>query len=324
MILAGDVGGTKTLLGLFNFAPRRPVAVDVKSFSTAQFDGLPALVSAFLKERGTPPRLEAAVFGVAGPVVEQVAQMTSVPWKASADELMRKFNMPRVRLLNDLEAMAYAIPVLDRDELHTLQRGQRRPGGNAALIASGTGLGESLLHNIGGTFRPIASEGGHTDFAARTAREIAFVQMRLREAPRVDLEQVVSGPGIVNLYRFTHGPANCRAVGALAELDQAAPAISRSAMEGWCANCVEAMDLYAAAYGAAAGNLALRALATAGVYVGGGIAPKVLPVLEKGGFLAAFNDKGPMAALLQAMPVQVILNPQAALVGAAVYANEMI
>lgn len=324
MILAGDVGGTKTLLGLYNFAPKRPVAVDVKTFTTAQFDSLPAIVSAFLKGRGSAPRIDAACFGVAGPVVEQVAQLTNIPWKTSADELMRKFNMPRVRLLNDLEAMAHAVPVLERDELHTLQRGQRRPGGNAALIASGTGLGESVLHNISGKFRPMATEGGHTDFAARNEREIGLVQMLLRESSRVDLEQVVSGPGIVALYRFTHEAGACSAVGAHAELDQAPATISRSAMEGWCPRCVEAIEMYAAAYGAAAGNLALRSLATAGVYVGGGIAPKILPVLDTGGFVAAFSDKGPMSALLQSMPIQVILNPQAALLGAAVYANEMI
>ncbi|MGE3190010.1 MAG: glucokinase, partial [Vicinamibacterales bacterium] len=200
MILAGDVGATKTLIGLYNFAPKRPVAVDVKSFATSQFDGLPAIIEEYLAQRSGPPRLEAACFGVAGPVIDQHADLTNVPWAASADEVSRKFKLPRVRLLNDLEAMAHAIPVLDRDELLALQKGQRRPGGNAALIAAGTGLGEAFMPSVGGKFRPLASEGGHADFAARTDREIELVRGLRGETGRVALEQVVSGPGLMNLY----------------------------------------------------------------------------------------------------------------------------
>jgi glucokinase len=324
MILAGDVGGTKTLLGLFDAAPLRPEAVNVATFSTADFDGLPALVSAFLAQHGGTPRIDAACFGVAGPIVDQTVQMTNVAWSAGADEIRHAFDVPQVRLLNDLEAMAWAVPVLRHDELHPLQWGTARPGGNAALIASGTGLGESILHHVDGAFRPIASEGGHTDFAARNARELELVRMLLRASPRVDLERVVSGPGIVNLYRFTHDGGTCDEVGSPDEADAAPAAISQAAMDGRCVRCAEAMEMYVSSYGAAAGNLALRAMATAGVFLGGGIAPKVLPLMEQGGFVEAFNDKGPMRPLLEAMPVQVILNPKAALLGAAVYANGMI
>jgi glucokinase len=324
VILAGDVGGTKTLLGLFDFAPRRPVAVDVRSFPTAEFEDLPEVVATFLKQRGGAPAVKAACFGVAGPIADQVAHLTNVPWTISAAKITRKFNMPHVRLLNDLEAMAHAIPVLEAEELHTLQPGDGRPGGNAAIIAAGTGLGASTLPHVNGRFRPVATEGGHADFAARNDREIGVLQMLLRDFGRVSLEHVVSGPGIVNLYRFTHGDTPCGKMDGGADLDQAPPLISQSAMKGTCQRCVDAMDLFASAYGAAAGNLALWAMATAGVYLGGGIAPQILPVLAKGGFLAAFNDKAPMENLLRSMPVQVILNPQAALLGAAVYANEMI
>ena len=324
MILAGDVGGTKTLLGLFDFAPRRPVPVDIQRFPTAEFDGLPAIVSAFLASQTREPHLDTVCIGVAGPVVRQVARLTNVPWDASADELARTCRTTRVRLLNDLEAMAHAIPVLDPGELHTLQRGQDHADGNAALIAAGTGLGESVLHHVDGKLRPFATEGGHADFAARNSREIALLQMLLGSSARADIEQVVSGPGIVTLHRFTHGGERCDVVGSTIGHDDAPATISQAAIDGRCERCVEALDLFASAYGAAAGNLALRTMSTAGLYLGGGIAPKILPVLEKGGFLAAFNDKAPMEVLLQAMPVQVILNPQAALLGAAVHGNEMI
>ncbi len=324
MILAGDVGGTKILLGLFDFAPRRPVPVDIQRFPTAEFDGLPAVVTAYLASQKREPHIDTVCIGVAGPVVGQVARLTNVPWDASADALARTCRTTRVRLLNDLEAMAHAIPVLRPDERHTLQHGEAHADGNAALIAAGTGLGESVLHHIDGKLRPFATEGGHADFAARNSREIALLEMLLGRSARADIEQVVSGPGIVTLHRFTHGEERCAAVGSTIEPDDAPAAISKAAIDGRCKRCVEALDLFASAYGAAAGNLALRAMSTGGLYLGGGIAPKILPVLEKGDFLAAFTDKAPMEAVVRAMPVQVILNPQAALLGAAVHGNEMI
>jgi glucokinase len=322
MILAGDVGGTKTLLGLFDFAPGRPTPVTARSFATAEFDGLPSIVSTFLESSDHAPRIEAACFGVAGPVVDQAAALTNVPWNVRADELARALDGARVRLLNDLEAMAYAVPVLKAGELHTLQQGRPRKDGNAVLIASGTGLGESILHRVGARFVPVASEGGHADFAPRNTREIALVQMLLAEGGRVDIERVVSGPGIANLFRFAHADEACAASVSRDEPDPAA--VSEAAMGDRCPRCVEAMEMFVEAYGSAAANLALQAVATAGVYLGGGIAPKVLPLLEQGGFLAAFARKPPMEPLLEAMPVHVILNKQAALVGAAVYANDMV
>jgi glucokinase len=324
MILAGDIGATKTLIGLYNFAPKRPVAVDIKSFRTAQFDGLPAIIAEYLAQRDGPPRLDAACFGVAGPVIDQRAQLTNVAWVVSADEISTQLKLPRVRLLNDLEAMAHAVPVLDRDELLPLQKGQRRPGGNAALIAAGTGLGEAFMPRVGGTFRPLASEGGHADFAARTDREIDLLRFLRARTGRVALEQVVSGPGLMNIYYFTHGDKPCEAVGVLDSLPDAPAVVSKSALERWCPKCEQALDMMVEAYGAAAGNLALRAVATSGLYIGGGIAPRILPALQKGSFIGAFAAKEPMAELLQSIPIQIILNPQAALLGAAVYANEMI
>ena len=229
-----------------------------------------------------------------------------------------------VQLLNDLEAMAYAVPVLDPEEQAVLQDGIVVPGGNAALIAAGTGLGEALLHNVGGRFMPSASEGGHADFAARTPRELALVGELSRIHGRVDVERIISGPGLVNLFRFTHGSQDlgraCRSIGRDVDPSELPAAITASALSGRCEQCAEALEIFVEAYGAEAGNLALRSVATAGVYVGGGIAPKILPALESGAFMDAFRDKEPMVDLLRTLPVTVILNSAAGLLGAAVRA----
>jgi glucokinase len=324
MILAGDVGATKTLIGVFNFAPRRPVAIDVRSFATTDYDGLDSLVAAFLDGRSFKSRIETACFGVAGPVIDQSARMTNVPWEVSAASITKRFDLQRIRLLNDLEAMAYAVPVLEIDELHPLQKGRRRPSGNAVLIAAGTGLGQAILHNVSGRFRPVHSEGGHADFAARTDRELDLVKFLRAAYGRVDIESVVSGMGLSNLYRFAHDGEACTTPLLPGEMPDDPARVTRGALAGTCSRCMEATHLFVGAYGAAAGNLALIAVATAGVYVGGGIAPRILRSLGTGTFMDAFLSKAPMRALLEEIPVQVILNPQAALLGAAVYANEMI
>ena len=321
MILAGDVGGTKTLIGLFEFDARRPVRVDVRSFPTTDYPGLPAIVDAFFGHQPSRPAVTAAAFGVAGPVIDQRAQMTNVPWVAEADALRRAFGLTHVRLLNDLEAMATSLPVLAADELTPLQTGTTDPDGNFALIAAGTGLGEAVLHRTGGGVFPLPSEGGHADFAARTDRELDLVRYLRSRYDRAELEHVLSGRGLVNLSDFTHLGGSCAADGG-APPDHPAE-VSTLALERRCPRCVEAMDLFLSAYGAAAGNLALMAMTTGGVFIGGGIAPRLLPALQNGMFIAAFNDKGPMRPMLEAMPVSVILNAEAGLVGAAVYANTM-
>lgn len=324
MLLAGDVGGTKTYVGLYDQAPRRPLPIDVRTFSTQSYDSLGAIVSEYLAARGPLPHLDAACFGVAGPVLDQTATLTNVPWQINAAEITQRFGVERVRLLNDLESMAWSVPVLEPGELAVIQRGQRRPGGHAALIAAGTGLGEAFLHNIGGRFRPAPSEGGHADFAPHTDRQIGLLRMLTREFGRADWEHVISGPGLVNVHRFTHANHPCAAPGVVAGTGDVAALISRAALERQCDRCVEALQIFVQVYGAEAGNLALRSVASAGVFVGGGIAPKILPALLDGTFAEAFVSKGPMRDLLLLVPVQVILNPQAGLLGAAVYANEMV
>src|SRR5687767_12609461 len=337
MLLAGDVGGTKTLLGLFSPAPDRPTPIEVGEFVTLDYDGLEPMVREFLRAQSIDARrIEAASVGVAGAVTAQVARLTNVPWLVDGAALDTEFGFRRSRVLNDLEALAYGVTVLDTTELKSLQVGVAVPDGNAAVIAAGTGLGEALLHNVDGRFIPAASEGGHADFSARTPRELEMVREMSRIFGRVSVEHVVSGIGLVNVYQFTHdsfgsgpmltpssiAPARlCEGVGSVKDPADLPARISKSAIERRCAKCIETLELFVSAYGAEAGNIGLRSVATAGVYVGGGIAPKILPALESGLFLDAFRAKEPMAHLVATMPLSVILNPDAGLLGAAVHAQ---
>jgi len=324
MILAGDVGGTKTLIGLFEIAARRPSPIDSRVFPTTEYQGFPAIIEAFLATERARPSIEAAVIGVAGPVINQSAEMTNVAWRVDAEEVRHAFGFPRVRLLNDLEALAYAVPVLDANEVAVLQVGTPQPEGNIALIAAGTGLGQAVLHRLDARYVPMASEGGHADFAGRTDRELELVRFLRSRYGRAELEHVLSGPGLVNLSDFTHRGERCAAMKHVDDTPDMPEEVSSSALEGRCPHCIEALNLFVTLYGAAAGNLALTAVTTGGVFVGGGIAPRILPALQNGRFVEAFTDKAPMRPLLEAMPIRVILNPQAGLLGAAVYANGIV
>jgi glucokinase len=337
MLLAADVGGTKTLLGLFAQAPERPRTIEVGEFITLDYDGVVPMIREFLKARGVEPRAVAATtFGVAGAVTDQVARLTNVPWVVDAAVIAEAAALEKVHILNDLEAMAYSVAVLEPHELRVLQHGVPQPGGNAAVIAAGTGLGESLLLNVDGRFMPGESEAGHADWGARTPREIELLAAVSRVYGRCSNEHIISGPGLVNIYQFTHDafgsrtylsaaafvPARtCPGVGTIDDPSDLPAAISRSAMEKRCPMCVESLDMFVTAYGAEAGNLALRTVATAGVYVGGGIAPKILPAFDSGLFLDAFRAKEPLSAFVATIPVAIILNAEAGLLGAAVHAN---
>jgi glucokinase len=321
MLLAGDIGATKTLIGLFTAATRRPKLVEMRSYPTRSYAGLELVIEEFLAETGEEREaIRAATFGVAGPIVRQVAELTNGAWAVDAAALTRRYGFPALTLLNDLEAMAYAVPALRADELVWLQEGRTMSAGNAALIAAGTGLGEALLHNVDGRFVPSPTEGGHADFAPRTAREIALLQHMLERLPRVDYDHVLSGPGLLNIHGFTHDGA-CEAVAAEPDAAGRPSLISQAALDGRCAGCVRALELFVSIYGSEAGNLALRSMATAGVFLGGGIAPRILPALQDDRFIEAFSAKPPMADLLALVPVAVILNEHAGLLGAAVHAN---
>jgi glucokinase len=324
MLLAGDIGGTKTLLGLFDAAPARPRAIVVRSFGTLDHPDLQTMIAEFMKIREAADavaahgRIDTACFGVAGPVVGETVKVTNVPWFVDARQVAAAFGLMRVSLLNDLEALAHAVPALRESETHVLQEGEALRGGNIGLIAAGTGLGQALLHNIDGRFVPSASEAGHADFAARTEREIALTRDLVRRYGRADVEHVVSGRGFVNIHRVAHKQPCAASVDL--ESPDAPSAISTAALEHRCSGCVETLDMFVEAYGAESGNLALRAVSTGGMYIGGGIAPKLLPALTTGPFMKAFLAKPPLDRMLAVMPVKVILNAESGLLGAAVFA----
>jgi glucokinase len=320
LLLAGDVGGTKTLLGVFERATPRPRAVLTRSFGTLDHPDLPAMIAVFMRDGSlASAAIDSACFGVAGPVIDEAAALTNVPWRVDARAVAQAFGLRRVALLNDLVAMAYGIPALQPSELSVLQPGAPVAGGNLALIAAGTGLGEALMHNVDGRFVPSPTEAGHADFAARTQREIALMRDLVERYGRADVEHVISGRGLLNIHRVMHREP-CRASIDLND-PEAAAAITVAAFARTCPGCVETLDLFIEAYGAEAGNMALRTLATGGVFVGGGIAPKILKALSAGAFMRAFRAKPPLDAMLAATPVSVILNPEAGLLGAAVFAQ---
>jgi glucokinase len=322
MILAGDVGGTKTLLGLYDARRPRPQVRVTREFPTAAHASLASTIGVFLDAAQVPDgAVSAACFGVAGPVLGDRAELTNVAFTIDAPAIAQSFRIPHVRLLNDLEAMAYAVPVLEEDDLHVLQQGDRNGRGNMALIAAGTGLGQALLHKVGDGYIPSPTEAGHADWAARSERDVTVLRMLTSLYGRAEVEHVVSGRGIPNIHRAVHaGPCDA----GIDRDDPGAPAaITQAALEGRCPMCSETVELFVDAYGAEAGNLALRSMATGGLFIGGGIAPKILPALSDGRFMRAFLDKAPMHELVARVPVKVILNGDAGLLGAAVFASTL-
>ena len=320
MLLAGDVGGTKTQLGLFERATPRPRLIAAHTYPTDHFTSFSEILDAFVRDLRAPVVVEAVAVGVAGPVVGGTARLTNITWDVDVAHIAARLGTSRAALLNDLESMAHAAGVLGQEEMVQLQQGTPRDDGNAAVIAAGTGLGEAHLHRVHGRLIPSPSEGGHADFAARTDREMALVRMLRELHGRAEVEHVVSGPGLLNLHRFTHDGSPCDAIRGV-NATEAPARVSQSALEGRCRRCAEALSLFVEAYGAETGNLALRAVATSGVFLGGGIAPKILPALQDGRFIEAFRAKGTMSRFVATIPVHVILLPEAALLGAAIMAQ---
>lgn len=321
MLLAGDVGGTKTLLGLFATGAQRPEAVEVRSYPTLEFADLAAVCLRFLADASARTSdITAASFGVAGPIVGNRAQLTNVPWIIDLDALRRDVPVTRAYLLNDLEALAWSLPVLEPGEIENLRDGQVDPRGNVALMAAGTGLGIALLPSVDGRLMPRASEGGHVDFAPRNADEDALALALRAEYGRVDIERIVSGPGVANIHRILH-KHQCATLTPMPSVDALPAAISRASLEAGCPLCTRTLECFVSAYGASAGNLALTVMATGGVYLGGGIAPRILPAMRWPIFIESFLDKAPMEALISRIPVKIILNAHAGLLGAAAYAS---
>jgi len=321
MILAGDIGGTSTRLALFESGDRilRP-AVE-RTYRSREHRGLREIISLFLAEHRYV--IEHASFGIAGPVINGRVKTPNLPWVVDARDLAQELGLEATGLLNDLEANAYGVAALAPDDFAVLNEGAFDVTGNAAVISAGTGLGEAGLYWDGKRHHPFAAEGGHADFAPRNETEIALLRYLLRSYQHVSYERVLSGPGLQNIYAFLRDTGRATESPVIAEqMRSADPAavISAAARAGSCALCAQALELFVSVYGAAAGNLALKLMATGGVYIGGGIAPQILEKLQSAQFMDAFTAKGRLEPLCTAIPVRVILNPKTALLGAAHYA----
>ena len=325
-VLAGDIGGTKTLLGLYDLGNGQPALVRDQRYVTRDFQSLEEVAADFLGASA----VEAACFGVPGPIVGGVSHATNVHWTMEEGALARALRVPGARLINDLEATAYGMLQLKDGEVATLQQGHP-PSARAqiAVIAAGTGLGEAGLAPLPeGRWRSVASEGGHSDFAPRSPEQIELLEYLSGKFDHVSFERVLSGPGLVNIYEFLKARSSDsepqRLAEEFAQAADAAAVISENAISGRDGRCVEALRIFVEIYGAEASNLALKFLALGGVYLGGGIAPKILPALTGGGFMRAFLAKGRLDKVLADIPVRVSLNPGAALIGAARCATEML
>ena len=319
--LAGDIGGTSTRLAIFTLRDGAVRRVADETFHSRDYSGLEAIAQNFLSRQGLS--VERAAFGIAGPVSAGVVRTPNLPWVIVAADLAKALSIPDVDLMNDLEANAWGIASLLPGDIVEIQPGDVATHGNRAVISAGTGLGVAGLYFDGAIHRPFACEGGHSDFAPRNAVEIQLLEFLRRRWDRISYERVLSGPGLRNIYEFFRdelGRAETPGIAAAFRSADPPAVISRAAMAGQCPLCVESLDLFAAIYGAAAGNVALTMMATGGLYIGGGIAPKILSKLREPGFIEAFLDKGRMRTLLAAVPVRVILNQETALLGAGRYA----
>ena len=350
-LLAGDIGGTKTILRLVRSDPEAaatalPVLTLLHEgrYASGDYTDLVPIVRRFLDSAGAElerePRPVAACFGIAGPVVDNACKLTNLTWSLSGPRLERELGMAEVRLINDFAAIGHGVPALPPQDLHTLQQGRPDPAAPIAVIGAGTGLGEGfLIPDAGGRHRVFASEGGHVDFAPRSELELELLR-HLRETmnlTHVSVERIVSGRGIASTYAFLRSRDPSLESPAMAEVFAAwerergrerktvdlAAEISRAAMEERDHLCERTMALFIEEYGAEAGDLALKLLPRGGLYVAGGIAPKVLPLIRRGRFLEAFLDKGRMRVQLERIPVHVVLNSHVGLIGAAAHAAQL-
>ena len=321
MIVGGDIGGTKADLALFEIKDGALVPVEIKTYASAEFCGVGKILETFLESLSIS---EARVcLGLPGPVRQGVCQTTNLPWLIDAAQLAGIKGVAEIILLNDLEAAGYGLNLLTPKDLVELNPSATEETGNRVLVSAGTGLGEAILFWDGEDWRPSASEGSHADFAPRNETEWGLFQYLLRETDHPSYDRLVSGPGLKRIYDFL-----AREMPGLADPDtardmargDAAAVIAERAMAGPCPVCREALALMISLYGAEAGNLALKALALGGVYLGGGISPKILPALEQGGFMKSFAAKGRMAELLSPIPVRVVMEPRTSLWGAGYFA----
>jgi glucokinase len=321
MILAGDVGGTKVNLALYDFIDGKLKHIRDKQYSAKEYSGLEEIVKEFIVSE----KVTAACFGVPGPVRDGRLRLTNLPWTLDSRELAADLKIDYVFLINDLQANGYGIAELGADQIYTLSEGDPRQMGNRALISAGTGLGESFMIWDGRNYVPYPSEGGHADFAPRNEDEVDLLRfLKQKYNGRTSTERVVSGQGLTNCYEFLREVRGVEEPAWLAEriaAEDPNAVITEVAMAAKSEICEKALDMFVSAYGAEAGNLALKILSVGGLYVGGGIAPRILEKLKDGTFIKAFTDKGRLSQLLVNTPVRVILESKTALIGAAAYAE---
>ncbi|NLG49249.1 MAG: glucokinase [Chloroflexi bacterium] len=321
MLLAGDVGGTKTDVAIYAFerGPRQPLVE--ATFASAEYPSLETMVLHFLEQTGL--QIDQAIFGVAGAVVNGQAQGTNLPWLMQESQLQQVLGLQAVRLINDLEAIASAVPYLKDEDRHTINTGVPVPHGTIAIIAPGTGLGEAFLGWDGTHYRAYPSEGGHADFAPSRPVEIGLLKYLMDQFGHVSVERVCSGKGIPNIYAYLRESGRLDEPDwlrdQLAAADDPTPIIVNTALTrpAESALCVATLDTFVSILGAEAGNLALKVLATGGVYLGGGIPLRILHSFEQPRFLDAFRSKGRLEHLMRDMPIHIITNPKVGLMGAA-------
>jgi glucokinase len=325
MLLAGDVGGTKTTLGLFQLGEDPKAPRMEATFPSAKYPDLETIVHEFLAE--SPMSVKYAAFGVAGPVIEGEAKITNLPWALEEKAMASALHLSEVRLINDLEALATGVPFLPPSDLATLNPGRPDPRGPIAVVAPGTGLGEAFITMEGSRYRVHPSEGGHSDFAPADGIQAGLLAYLLERFDHVSYEEVCSGLGILNIHAYIEKtsapePPEWRAKELAAE--DPVPLIAEDALREHpeCDTSLPTLDMFASILGAEAGNLALKVLATGGVYLGGGIPRKILPLLQRGSFVKSFARKGRMSQLISRIPVHVILNPRTPLLGAARFGIE--
>lgn len=325
LILAGDIGGTKTYLALFGLSDGVLEGVRQAAYQNGLFGGPEEILRDFLRV-GEAGAIEAASFGIACPVVGNRCVLTNINWTIDGNELKGALGLKRLTLINDLEAIGWGVGLLPGRDLFVLQHGAARQG-NAALIAAGTGLGEAILFWNGSAHLPSASEGGHTDFGPTDTVQAALLEFLMKKYGHVSYERVVSGMGLENIYEFLKAADGGAETGRLRErfaAEGVAPVVSDEGQKGTDERCKQALRIFVSVYGAEAGNLALKSLATGGVYIGGGIAPRIIEALSAGAFLSAFEDKGRFRELMKSIPVKVIMNDRAGLLGAANHAARAI
>lgn len=318
MILAGDIGGTNARLAFFETSNGRLSLVNEATYPSREYSGLEEIVSCFIHQDAT--QVDAACFGVAGPVRQGRAQISNLPWAIESARLASELNARPTFLINDLEASAWGIGGLQSTDVVTLNLGAKNAVGNRAVIAAGTGLGQAGMYWDGHRHHIFACEGGHTDFAPRGDLQIELLRYLAAKFGRISYERVLSGPGLVNTYQFLRDTGHAQEPKWLAEkmmIADPAAVISKAALEGQSTLCEQALDVFVSIYGAETGNLALKIMSTGGIFLTGGIAPKILPKLSSAIFLDSFLDKGRMRPVVESMPVQVTINENTGLLGAA-------